>query len=640
MRFYYKLICLILLCTASMSCKKYLDVVPNNVGTLDFAFSNRNEAENYLYGCYNTLQSLTREVINNPGFTASAEIFYPNLEGNPFNKITSSGFSLLRGVQTAANPLIDNWNGANGGQPIYQAIRRCNIMLENIDKPIDLSEPEKKRWIAELKFLKAYYHYHLIRLYGPVVLAKENRAVDGPIEATKVKRATLDESFNYVVSLLDEAIPDLPPVIENRIDELGRITRSIGMAVKAEVLTTAASPLFNGNPDYASFKDKDGKNLFPAAADPAKWAKAAAACKAAILEFESHGGRLYTATPTNQVENVSPELKKVLNLQAAITQRWEENPELIMASQFSFDFQGYVMPKLTTKAVAFSNEHPSNFAVPISTADLFYTNNGLPITEDKTWDYANRNTPQIGTDATRSYIKSGYETAKGHFNRELRFYANIAFDGGIWFGNGKRNETEAFYVQARGPFAIAGPKSVFATNVTGYWPKKLANYLSVMDETLTIESFRLPVIRLSGLYLLYAEALNESLTAPTEEVYTYMDKVRERAGLQGVRQAWAAYGKHPGDPANKDKLRTIIHQERRIELCFEGQAGWDLRRWKVLQEVLSRPLQGWTVSQGGAVDYYRPQTVAIPVFGVKDYLWPIRNSEVVINENLVQNPYW
>lgn len=641
MKYYYKLICVTILCVAGMSCKKYLDVVPNNVGTLDYAFSNRNEAENYLFGCYNTYQNITRGTVDNPGFTTTGEIYYPNLDGNPFNKIPSTGFSLIRNIQNTGSPVLDFWNGGNGGQNIYQAIRRCNIMLENIDKPIDLSEPEKRRWIAEIKFLKAFYHYYMIRFYGPVVLAKVNRPIDGPIEDTKVKRAPVDESFDYVTSLLDESIPDLPPVITNRINELGRITKSMAMAIKAEVLTTQASPLFNGNPDYAGFKDKDGRNLFSTTADPAKWEKAAAACKAAIVEFELRGGKLYTEVPTNQVESASDEIKKLLTLQNAVTQKWEQNPELVIASQFDFDYQGYAMPKLTTAAVAQSNDQPSNFSVPISTAELFYTKNGVPINEDKTWDYGGRNTVKAGDDANKHYIKLGYEAVKSHFDREPRFYADIAFDGAIWFGNDKRKEEEAYVVQGRGPAAIAGPKSLFATNVTGYWPKKLANYLTVMDVgSPKFEGFRLPIIRLSGLYLLYAEALNESLPVPSEEVYTYIDKVRQRAGLQGVRQSWETYAKDANAPSDKNKLRAIIHRERRIELCFEGQIGWDLRRWKELQDVLSRPFQGWTVSQANAVEYYRPQTVAIPVFGVKDYLWPIKNSEVVINENLVQNPFW
>ena len=641
MKFYYKLICLIILGITGISCKKYLDVVPNNVGTLDFAFSNRNEAENYLYGCYNTYQTLNREVLNSASFTTSAEIIYPNLDANQFNKITGPGFKLIRGnIQNAADPSMDYWNGANGGQALYVAIRRCNIMLENIDKPYDLSVAEKKRWIAETKFLKAYFHYYLIRLYGPIVLAKENRAVDGPIEDTKVKRASVDESFAYVVSLLDEAIPDLPPMVSSPLTELGRITKSIAMAVKAEALTTAASPLFNGNIDYAGFKDKDGKNLFSTTVDPLKWTKAATACKEAIQEFESQGGKLYTLTPTTQVAEASDELKKVLSLQSVITDKREQNPEGILVSQYGFDYQGYVFPKLTSNAVSFGNDYPSNWSVPISTTELFYTKNGVPIEEDKDWDYANRNTVQFGDDANKSYVKMGYETAKANLNRERRYYADLGFDGGIWFGNNKTRESDAYYVQARGPFATAGPKSEYATNITGYWPKKLVPYLSVMDDKVAFENFNLSVIRLGGLYLLYAEALNESLGAPTEEVYQYIDLVRARAGLQGVRESWNAHSKFPTRATDKVELRKIIHRERRIELCFEGQIGWDLRRWKELQSVLSRPLQGWSVHEESAANYYRPQTVFTPVFGLKDYLWPIKNSEVVINENLVQNPFW
>jgi starch-binding outer membrane protein, SusD/RagB family len=515
-------------------------------------------------------------------------------------------------------------------------------MLENIDKPFDLKEPEKKRWIAEIKFLKAYYHFYLIRLYGPIVLIKENRAIDGHIEETKVKRSTVGESFAYVTQLLDEAIPDLPPVIENQLLEYGRISKSMAMALKALELTTAASPLFNGNPDYASFKDKDGTNLFSTTPDPQKWTAAATACKEAIEEFELHGGMLLNKVPTNKVENVSNELKNVLKLQFVITEKRDQNPELIWSSQYEFPYQGFAFPKLTTNAVAFGNEHPSNWSVPISTTELFYTKNGVPINEDKSgvFDYADRNTPQLGDNDNKSYIKMGYETAKANFNREPRYYAALGFDGGIWFGNDQRNESDAFYVQARGPFAIGGPKSQYATNITGYWPKKLVNYLSIMNNGVEFQSFYLPGMRLAGLYLLYAEALNEEGIASKQDILTWVDKVRARAGLPGVAEAWQQYSNLANKPDTKEGRREIIHQERRIELCFEGQSGWDLRRWKELQAVLSRPLQGWNVNQNSAANYYRPTTIAIPFFGVKDYLWPIRNSEVVINENLVQNPFW
>ena len=136
MKKYYKSLLLItLLFLGASSCKKFLNVVPDGTGTLDYAFRNRNEAENYLFTCYATLQQLANPATN-AGFTTSAEIIYPNnLTNHP---IDENGFNLLRGNQNSANPGLNYWDGYNGGESIWRSIRRCNIMLENIDKPVDL----------------------------------------------------------------------------------------------------------------------------------------------------------------------------------------------------------------------------------------------------------------------------------------------------------------------------------------------------------------------------------------------------------------------------------------------------------------------------------------------------------------------
>src|SRR3546814_4851145 len=112
--------------------------------------------------------------------------------------------------------------------------------------------------------------------------------------------------------------------------------------------------------------------------------------------------------------------------------------------------------------------------------------------------------------------------------------------------------------------------------------------------------------------------------------------VRARAGLKGVVESWKEYANNPDKPGSKEGLREIIHRERRIELSFEGQAGWDLRRWKELMDVLTDPVQGWDIYQEEAQSYYRPKTVFIPTFRTKDYLWPIRDQTLAENPNLVQ----
>ena len=639
MKSYYKYLYLVVLAMTTISCKKYLDVTPENVGTIDYAFRNRNEAENYLFSCYATLQQFQYPQYN-AGFTTSGEVIFPNnLTDN--QSIDPTGFNLIRGTQSAANPGLNFWDGENGGQAIFRALRRCNTMLENIDKPIDLTAGEKARWISEVKFLKAYYHFYLFRMYGPIPITDVNLPINSLPEEVKVKRDPVDTVVNYMVRLLDEAAPDLPIAIQNQTQELGRITRPIALAVKADILATAASPLFNGNPAYASFADKEGQRLFSASYDAAKWDRAAIACAEAIQLCEQNGYALHTFNPSASIPaNLTDSLRTVLNLQTTITDKWETNPELIWALNpvFGFGRQEYNMPRLTSDAAA-NLIAQGTFAVPIGQQELYYTHNGVPINEDKTWDYAGRYNIKTAEDDDRFYIHNGYETVKAHFDREPRFYANVAFDGGVWYGNGRLDPENALYVQARGSGSYAGPKDNIRLNVTGYWAKKLVNYLTIYDKSMTWEDFHYPMMRLSGLYLLYAEVLNEQ-GRPHTEVIPYLDRVRQRAGLPGVVAAWNNFSKNPTKYTTQEGLRQIIHQETRIELAFEGQAGWALRRWKELQNVMSRPLQGWNIYEESPINYYRPRTLISPVFNERNYLWPIKNDNLIINGNLVQNPNW
>ena len=385
---YFTYSCIIIVLCSFVSCKKYLDITPDNLGTLDYAFRNRNEAENYLYSCYAYLQRMN-DAASNPGFTTSSELIYSNTLDN-YQGFNRTGFNLLRGTQTAANPGLNTWDGNEGSYSLWRSIRICNIMLENIDKPIDLGDAEKKRWIAETKFLKAYYHYVLFKMYGPIPLIKTNLSISSSTDEVRVKRSPVDETVNYIVSLLDESIPDLPAVITSQATELGRVTSVIALSVKADVLTTAASPLFNGNPDYISFKDKDGVSLFPAAFDAQKWKKAADAAKAAITAAENQGIKLYTFIAPSTVGKLSDSLKRELDVQNAVTEKWELNAEIIWASNPEFNYQGFATPRLTAKSAVNNFSNPSTFSAPISTQELFYTVNGVPISEDKTWDYTGR----------------------------------------------------------------------------------------------------------------------------------------------------------------------------------------------------------------------------------------------------------
>ena len=68
-----------------------------------------------------------------------------------------------------------------------------------------------------------------------------------------LKRDKVETVVNYIVNLIDEATGDLPLKIQNEATEMGRLTQPAALAIKAKTLLLAASPLFNGNTDYAIF---------------------------------------------------------------------------------------------------------------------------------------------------------------------------------------------------------------------------------------------------------------------------------------------------------------------------------------------------------------------------------------------------
>ena len=178
--------------------------------------------------------------------------------------------------------------------------------------------------------------------------------------------------------------------------------------------------------------------------------------------------------------------------------------------------------------------------------------------------------------------------------------------------------------------------------VTGYFIKKLVSFRS--GTTTTSPSpykFSIPIIRLADLYLLYAEALNEVKDAPDQEVYQWVDSIRFRAGLRGVVESWRDFSNMPSKPTTKEGMRSIIKQERLIELCFEGQRFFDLRRWKDALTYLNQPIQGWDYQGTTTQEYYNVVTYFnTRNYTYKDYLTPIYSSALTMNPNLVQNPGW
>ena len=635
-----------------ISCEKdFLDVVPDNIATIDLAFNTRSGAENFLSTCYNYIPEHAH-VEQNFSMLAGDEVWY--YAENDFYMNNETSFRVAKGLQNSASPYLNYWEGGRGApKSLFIAIRDCNIFLENLVAVPGLEEQERLRWLDEVKVLKAFYHFWLMQMYGPIPLIKTNVPVSAPSSETNLYRASIDEIVNYLTDLLDEVIEsnNLPGLINYVYTEQGRITMPIAKALKAKILMLSASPIFNGNSDFSSLVDNQGNSLVNQSYDPQKWVLAKEALFQAIESAESNGHSLYQFNQQLPIiGGANDQIIQELSLRAAITDPF--NSEIIWA--FSADWTGelqqWCQPRWTADHSALFGYTKKSHAPTLNMVETFYTRNGVPINEDLSWDYGNRfdviQTASLDTNNDNYhefYLENDYSTAKLHTFREPRFYSTLGFDGGKWFSLETENINFIPHLNAKAG-APSGKQGFEIYSITGYFAKKLVHYENIISlESSTIKGYSFPIIRLADLYLMYAEASNETKAAPDADVYEYIQKVRDRAGLDeggDLVSTWQMHSSNPSKPMTKEGMRKIIHQERMIELALEGHRYWDLRRWKLAGEYFSKPIQGWNIFKPDVESFYEVENIFYRNYITKDYLWPISQTELLRNPNLIQNPGW
>jgi len=634
---------------ASQSCTDYLDVVPDDIATIDKAFTLRSQAEKYLFTCYSYLPK-DGDVNHNLGMLSGDEMVTKT--DHPYN-VDNDAIQVALGNQTTSDPIQNVWDGSRlGGGPnnnsyrLFNGIRQCNVFLERIRNTANVPDIEsvpgtRDRWIGEAEFLKAYYHYYLLRMYGPIPIIDTNLAIDAPDSEINVKRESIDECVKYIVAQLDDAALKLPASIANPITEQGRITKTIALGIKAKVLLMAASPLFNGNSDMSSLKDKQGKALFNPTYDQNKWKLAADAALEAIKAAELNGASLYTFTAPPYP--ISATTMTQLSIRQAVCEKW--NPEIIWGNPNSqtADLQYLCLAPLSGGTVQSATDALKILSVPVKIAEMFYTKNGVPIKEDNSLDFTDlkalRKAVAVGDE--KFNIRAVKTTARINFDREPRFYADLGFDSGIWYKYDSPSTTDVNTWYLEGLFGkAAGSQDALRNNVTGYFVKKLVDWKSSIVGSRSYNAYPWPEMRLADLYLMYAEASNES-AGPSATVYDYLDRIRSRAGLDGVVNSWANFSSNPNKPSTIEGLRAIIHQERTIELAFEGQRYWDLLRWKQASSELNKPITAWNITGADIASYYQFTTLFQQKFvSPRDYFWPIPQNAMSQNPNLVQNIGW
>lgn len=520
-----------------------------------------------------------------------------------------------------------DWDG-NYWARLPQLIREANIFIENVHPLPDqgISATEVTYMKAEMRFMIAYYYYLLSNTYGPVPF-KPNY-----IAPTDFNLADLMEGqrpYYEVVDWVDKELKEVAEILPPKYTEArkyGRATSIMCLAVRARMLLFAASPLVNGNPDYANHKNKDGENLFSTTEDKSKWAYAAQACKELIDAAEAAGHKLYTE------ENDDGTIDPFMSYQNLFLTRYDEgNTEILFARPGGSEYGEY--EKHATPAASGGS---GGLGVTQSLVDAFFMENGLPINDD---DSKYVETGVSVFDETRdntvwdTEVNGGAITKSGTYNmychREPRFYITVSYNNS-YFTQEKRL-FNFFNGSKDNPHTHDAPQNGYLIR------KKISPDLNVKQGTY---KYRPGIVyRLGEAYLNYAEALNESDPGNVEILY-YLNKIRERAGIRQYTTGATDENYIHVDLNDQAEMRKLIRAERRVELSCEGIRYDDLRRWKEAENVLNGDFYGMNFSGRDESSFYVRTPYLKRVYKKAYYWFPIHQSEIDKNDKLVQSPYW
>lgn len=505
------------------------------------------------------------------------------------------------------------WRSNNNAQDNWQNLRASwqyiNQFLEIVDgvnwaaDPIS-AEMFKKRFKGDAYGMRALYMYHLLlhhagyaedgTLLGiPILLQSENLTSDYNLPRNTFKEciAQLNSDVDKAIELLPEEYGD----IENNADVpakykgatasqysrvfgnagKNRMSARIARAIRAQAALLAASPAYSQGSEVT-------------------WATAA-----------DYMAEVLSALGSNPISKLDPKGNEWYKDGAAIkdAEAGVNIPEMLWRSNRAedADIEGnQYPPSLFGKGQV----NPTQNLV-----DAFPMLNGLPISDPN----------------------SGYNANNPYENRDPRLKKYILVNGekagpqnkviNTTFNNNSDNKD--------------GMSKIETSTVTGYYLKKLLCQSANPDPNSTNKTYHYkPFIRYTEIFLGYAEAANEAW-GPKERgshgysAYDVIKAIRERAGIC-VNVA----DKYLDECAtSKEKMRALIHNERRLELCFEGFRFYDIRRWKEDMNVTAK---------GMKIVENTYSIVNVEERKYQDYMYygPVPQSEVLKYSNLFQNKGW
>lgn len=526
----------------------FLEKAPGVDVTKDSIFGKAEYARRFLWNTYSGLYyGLTTDWSNigakmNMGtFEALSDVVHSHLNWDGVNNMYYSG-SYNAGMEDESPHTRFGYSK----EGVWETVRKAWLFIENVDNVPDMSDDEKKRLKAEAKVIIATRYFDAYRHFGGLPLVYKAYEVDDDIQNP---RATVEETNNYMITLLNEAIPDLPWVLsaEEYQNWDGRMTAAAAMGLKCKILLFTASPLFNDSEPYCSEEPQQAvteNQVWIGEYKQSLWEDCKKACEEFFAEVEKKGyyGLLQPAgTSLNDYRNA---------FRAAYYTRGSgyENPEMLISTRARYKY---------------SNQWDGNYYFPQSCmygaftptqeyVEMFPMSDGTPFD----WDNPDHRSRMFKDRDPRMYETIAFNQAP-YQNREIE----------LWIG---------------GREAKNSPKTE-----SGQWATGYGIYKFVLDINTSKNRPQLwPYLRVAEIHLIYAEAFMKTgnLSAAVDE----LDKVRARVGLKSLKEV---YQSRPDYLNDEENLMKEILRERACELGMEDVRFFDLIRNK-MKANFTTPLHG------------------------------------------------
>lgn len=522
------------------------------------------------------------------------------------NQKSNAFLQIATGSWSASNNPLDSWSNA------YGTIQYLNLFLDNTDKITWVEDPEASklfnmRMKGEAYGLRALYMYYLLRAHAGV-------AADGQLLGVPIinKYLTVESDFNLPRATFEQCVKQMYQDLDSA--ELFLPTEYVDLPVNGtvpvryqsitkkydvynRVMGAYARQLFNGL-IAKSFRTRiallAASPAFQHSSNTTTWANAADYA-AGIIDYKGGVAGLPANGVTYYANNSEIDALKEGNNPPEMI--WRENliADVSNAATYNQESQNYP-PSL----------YGTGFMNPTQNlVDAFPDKNGYPIT-----------------------ASTLYASSTPYVNRDPRLAKYIFYDGSV---GGVSNT-----VIKTGSASTTndGINKIETSTRTGYYMKKrLRMDVNRKPGSTNGKSHYLPRVRYTEMYLAYAEAANEAwgplgTGGHPYSAYDVIKAIRKRA-LAIATDPYLESIKN-----DKDAMRSLIRNERRLELCFESFRFWDLRRWKANLNESARGLDvnGTTITPLNSVE----------VRSYKDYMFygPIPYSETVKFSNLTQNKGW